>query len=120
MERNKKNSQELSENDQKNKRTTPTQLKGKDVKEANQTQSGAGATDQEPTNNPLPDKEKANGTDLEEAGLNKTEEHDTQQPNRRYNGSKNPDGMNTDVDDELDGGYDDGEFDDEEDDLKNI
>jgi hypothetical protein len=85
MERKHKN-----ENDERNTNTSPTHIKGKDVNQANQTNSGAGGSEiKEGSNNPA---ENAKRTETPE----KDKEHRTQQDQERYKGS-NADGMNTEI-----------------------
>ena len=84
MERKHKNA-----NDERNTNTSPTNIKGKDVNQANQTNSGAGGSAiKEGSNNPS---ENAKRTTPE-----KDKEHQTKQNQERYKGS-NADGMNTEI-----------------------
>lgn len=77
------------EHDNRNKNTSPTHIKGKDVNQANQTNSGAGGSAiKEGNNNPA---ENAKRTTSE-----KDKEHQTKQDQERYKGS-NADGMNTEI-----------------------
>lgn len=77
--------------DQKNKKTSPTTIKGKDIDQANQTNSGAGGGPiKEGSNDPAKNAEKS------KAEPQKKKEHQTQQDKERYKGA-NPDGMDTDL-----------------------
>lgn len=98
MERNKKNLE-----DKRNKNTSPTDLKGKDIDAANQTNSGAGGSTIKEGSNLLPeDIEKDEKSRLDPMGtevMQEDKEHQTQQDKDRYNGSKSPKGMDTDIND---------------------
>lgn len=79
------------EQDKRNQNTSPTHIKGKDVHQANQTNSGAGGSEiKEGSNNPAENAKRTTETP------EKDKEHRTQQDQERYKGS-NADGMNTEI-----------------------
>jgi len=98
MERNKKNIE-----DKRNKNTSPTDLKGKDIDATNQTNFDEEGSPSKEGSNLLPeDIEKDEKSKLDPMGtevMQEDKEHQTQQDKDRYNGSKNPKGMDTDLND---------------------
>lgn len=82
-----------------NKNTSPTDIVGKDMDNANATNSGAGHVPIEEAPNPALDREKIedNQNFTQNQEMNRTKEHDTNQDPNRYNGSKNNSGMDTDL-----------------------
>lgn len=82
----------MKERSDKSDRSSPTTLKGKN--ENVQIKGGAGATNlEESANKGATKKSQSHNQDVENVP-----EHDPSQDGRRYKGSKNPDGMNTDMD----------------------
>lgn len=82
-----------------NKKTSPTDIVGKDMDNANATNSGAGHVPIEEAHNPALDNEKIEEDHKNNLNheVNKSREHDTNQDPDRYNGSKNNSGMDTDL-----------------------
>jgi|SRR5690554_994643 len=85
---------------EENKRTSPTDIKGKDLDNANATNSGAGSHPiEEAPNQALNNENIEEPTDIDKQNPEKitNKEHDTKQDQTRYQGSKNSSGMDTDL-----------------------
>jgi|GEM_PF-2514097 len=97
----KENKYNEMDHQEQNKRTSPTDIKGKDLENANATNSGAGSTPIEEAPNSAinsnPIEEQENQKNQNPSNAQKNKEHTTQQDETRYQGSKNNQGMDTDL-----------------------